>query len=92
MGWKFYDKKDKAKRQPLKNTVINSEMVNISEWYNNYLILKDYVRKKSLINREKLDVDDLSSNLPISPKEWEQVWQWMEKWIKPERKLSPYTL
>ena len=91
-GWKFYDIKDKAKRQPPKDSTINSEIGLINEWYNNYLIPKGYVRKKPLIKRKELDVDDLSANPPIPLKEWEKVWRWMEKWTNPKRKLSPHTL
>ena len=92
-GWKFYDIKDKAKRQPPKDSTINSEIGLINEWYNNYLIPKGYVRKKPLIKRKELDVDDLSANPPIPLKEWEKVWRWMEKMDKPKKEvISAYAL
>ena len=70
VGWKFYKVCHPNQRKPPTNGTVNSEIGLINEWYNNYLILKGYVRRKDLIKMKQFDQNDLSSYPPIPVKQW----------------------
>ena len=78
-GWKFYDIKDKAKNQGVKDSTINTEMGLIKELHDYYLGPKGRVQG-SFATRKELDVNLPATNDLLEDEEVRGI----RKWIKPK--------